>query len=660
MKIKDELKNLLHEEYRKDTKSLHLTMLESKILFSTNEDTPQVHPFAKLMKYFLYPAVAFALFFLAVTLFTKNNKDTSKKEATNIETSKFAHFQYLPKPEFQGAAPSSLAAPNEYRVKGTLPSAEEVVNKSKISRLPIVYAASPVSLPVYRAKKHEFTASDAAKLAETFGISGDPKREGYEPPGYYGFLWEDEKNYFMVDGGSGTGGFEYYLKVPTPSAVVPTDEEAGQKAKEFLTHKGLIDDTYILSGVGHNLWDISKRSGFREDHKDVYFRKKLEGYQVYDWHVGQGSPIEDKIHVMVGGEGRILYVSNEKYWTSPDLENKTQYTLKEPMGAFEDLKAGRGKLAWLDYDAVGIDTSGVGPIAPDAAFTLHGKLRDVEIESVDLAYYHQPEDIATPEYYQPIYIFKAQATLDWKDDYAVEYEGDKLIQGKRTEVVLVAPAISEGSFFNNTVTLTEGHIPQTLTAAPVYYPQTVDENKGKFTLKLGTITPLEDPKRNVYLSWEDVKDTITYNIYLKVIGEKEFNQVGYVSGSKLSETISVNKYIDYQIKVQACQATDCVDSNEVFLSQDQKPTFYLKLGTVTPREDPKSEVYLSWAEYPGTAKYNVYLRNSQTEAYQQALEGIGGLSYTATINRHNDNYFIIQACNDSACYPSNEVFLPKE
>lgn len=601
------------------------------------------------------------------------------KQTSRVLEAKFAHFQYLSKPNFGKAISSSFAQPNEYTIKSSLPSAEQVVSRSKISLIPIAFAGGEVHLSVYKADRHEVTKDDAMNLAAKFGMSGEPKKDGFNPPSYYGLIWDNSNAYFAVSGGSGTGGYEYYPKGPGLSGSAPSDDEAKSKAKDFLIQKGLIDDSYIISGVLGNVSDISKRSGYREDHKQVYFRKKLQGYQVYDWISGGGSPIADKIEVWVGVDGRILYAFDPSFWTTVSLNDKTDYLLKEPIAVFEDIKAGRGKLAWIDYDAINISSGGYGPSGPVGNFAIYGRLKNVEIEGVDLAYYHQQEGIETPEFYQPIYLFKAQATLDWKDDYRVDYEGDKFIQGKRTTVTLVASATPDNYFFETPVTLAEGGITQPSAPVPIYYPS-VQQNptptptniqiviptnlpqqgKQSFILKLGVVTDLDDPKRNVVLSWEDVASTVKYNIYLKIAGDNEYNQAALVGTGNLSETVGVNKYIDYYFKVQACNANRCIDSNEVFLPQEQKQTFYMKLGVVTPREDPKTEVTLSWSEMTGTVKYNVFLRNSKTEEYGAALAGTGELSYTAVVNRYNDNYFIVQACSNETCYPSNEIFFPKQ
>lgn len=610
---------------------------------------------------------------------SKSQQDIQKLAQKEIPN-RFVHFKYLHKPTFAKTVPSSFAQAGEYSIKDRLPSAQELVKKSKISFLPIAYAGGEIHLPVYKANRHEVTASDAKNLAQRFGFSEEPRKDGFAPPAYYGFIWETDNAYFQVSGGSGSGGFEYYLKGPGLSRKAPSDDEATAKAKEFLSQKGIIDDSYIVSGIHYNVSDISKRTGFREDHKQVYFRKNLQGYPAYAWHIGGGSPIVDRVEVWVGSDGRIIYATDSSYWTTVNLDDKADYLVREPSEVFEDVKAGKGKLAWIDWDAIGVSTGGYGPHAPDGDFLMHGRLRNVVIESVDLAYYHEEKGIEEPEFYQPVYVFKAQATLDWKADYAVDYEADKFIQGKRTSVALAASAVPNNYFFENPVLVGESKPVEQVAPVPVYYPPVVEPTptvptspklsvptptsppvKQNFILKLGVVTELEDPKRNIVLSWEEVPGTVKYNVYLKIAGDANYNQTAVVGTGELSTTLGVNKYIDYYFKVKACSSGEsCIESNEVFLPQAQKPTFYMKLGVVTPGEDPKTEVTLSWSEYPGTVKYNVFLRNSQTEEYGTALTGTGELSYIATVNRHNDNYFIVQACNNETCYPSNEIFLPKQ
>jgi hypothetical protein len=574
---------------------------------------------------------------------------------TQVTTGKFVHYQYLSQPTFYKTASSNLAQTSEYSIKGNLPSAKELIAKPSLNMIPWVYAQEQPILPVYLAKRHEMTSDDAKAVAVKFNITGEAKREGYDPPGYYAFIWDTPSEYFSVSGGSGSGGFEYFLKGTGLTGTASSDDETKASATEFLRQKGLADDTYFVSGVLNNVGDISKRSGFREDHKQVYFRKKINNFQVYDWVAGGGSPITDKYEVWVGVGGRILYVSNESYWTTVDLTNKTNYLLREPISVFEDIKNGKGKLAWMDYDSIGVYTGIGGPTAPDSSFAVNGKLKNVIVENVELAYYHDSKGVDEYEFYQPIYVFTGHATLDWKDGYTPA-EAEKILQNKRTSVAFVASTVSPGYFFENPVNIA------TSEAVPVYNPPEIipGGKTGAFLLKISNIQQLDDPKRNITLSWDAVPGTVKYNVYLRLIGETDYSQTALLGTGDVSQVIGVNKYLDYYFKVRACKtADDCVESNEVFLPQEQKPAFTLTLGEINSTTS-SSQISLHWTEVPTTVKYNIYLRHNLLENYTTALAGIGGLQYSASVDRQQDNYFIIQACKSaSSCYSSNEVFLKR-
>lgn len=654
--------------------------MDESNLSQQSKATPQHN--TSSLKFMLVPFIGIVVVLIAVWyLAAKNNgvfpwplgiQNTNVPIKSSVPTT-FVHVQYLHEPTFQKSVATSFAKASEYSVKGRLPSAEELVQSSKLSFIQPVYAGGQVMLPVYTVNRHEISKSDALQLAQQFGLSGEPKRDGFTPPGYYAFIWDSTQEHFEVTGGSGTGGFEYYRKTPESSGTVPSDDEVKRIATEYLQGKGIIDNSYIISGIHGNVSNISNRTGFREDHKQVYFRRKINGYQAYNWTIGGGSPIVDVLEVWVGRNGNVMYATNNSFWSKIDPDRKSEYTIKEPAQVFEDVKAGRGKLAWLDLDAIGVSTGGYGPSAPDGNFARYGTLKNVVIEEVKLAYYHEPRSIDEPEYYQPIYIFTAHATLDWKDSYKVDYEADKFIQGKRTTVVLVAPAVDTRYFFENPVTVTQNA--PVITSPPslsTYYPTstppiptrgastvTAVPEKQTFILKLGTVTAENELKRKVYLSWEEVPTSAKYNVYLKLPGDTEYHQAEVGTGA-VSQELTVNRYIDYIFKVQACTPSKCIDSNEVFLSQEQKPTFYLKLGQVTKQDEPKIEVNLGWSEVPGTVKYNVFLKNEPGQDYGAAFVGISELSYVAIVNGSQDNYFIVQACNNDSCIPSNEVVLPKQ
>jgi hypothetical protein len=594
--------------------------------------------------------------YLPILLNQNNGSKNIAQNTQNIISTKFAHYSYLPTPTFSNTISSSIAAPSEYHLKNDLPTSSQVLEKSKITLIPTAYAESTASAYVYRANRHQLTEDDATELAAKFGFTTGGKKVGTTPPAYYGTTWDTDLGHFEVTGGSGTGGYEYFPKNGTTSGTLPSDTDVIKIAKDFLQQKGLIDDTFIVSGVLGNVSDISRRSGYQENHKQIYFRKKVDSYPVFDWNIGGGSPIADRIEVWVGLNGRVIYAIDDTYFTHLDPNNKVAYELKDTTAVYNDIKNGKGKLAWLDYDAINISTGGYGPSAPDNNFAIYGKLKDVEITGVKLAYYHEQKGIEDSEFYQPIYIFTAQATLDWKDGYDLSNnEADRYIIGKRTTVTLIAPAVSDTYFFDKTAPNS------TSVQAPIYYPEaTSSASPSSFYAKLGLVKQLNGNKREVTISWSSVPSAVKYNVYLKVAGDKDYYQTAIVGTGELSTTISVNKYYDYYFKVQACTSTTCQDSTEVFLSQEQVTTFNLNLNSVTDRDNPKTDVNLNWDKLAGVTTYNIFLKNAATESYNLAQTSTGNLQTTVSVNRHNDNYFIVQACNQDSCFTSSEVFLPKK
>lgn len=130
----------------------------------------------------------------------------------------------------------------------------------------------------------------------------------------------------------------------------------------------------------------------------------------------------------------------------------------------------------------------------------------------------------------------------------------------------------------------QGQLPQASTPQPLApTSQQPQENKQSFILKLGVITPLDEPKENVLLSWEEVPGTVKYNVFLKTAGESDYSQAPMLSVGTTSTTVSVNKYTNFYFKVEACSSQSCIRSNEVFLPGQQPQT-------LEPKEVPVEHI----------------------------------------------------------------------
>lgn len=627
-----------------------------------------------------FTIIAIAVLCLAVVgfgLLVFSSRDTISHIITTSVSSTdpsktFAHYHYLSEPQFDKTIPlTEVATASAYSFKKTFPTASEVANRSKVSYLiQKAYAESGTTLAVYKAARHEVTEKDAVELAKKFDFLESPKKSGFPPPGYYEFLWKKDAEVLQVFGGSGSGGFEYYKTGTSSAGKAPADEEAITKAKEFLHDKGIdIDSSYIVS-VLSNVSTKSSITGISEDQKQVYFRKKLNNFPVYEWEGADLAPQTDRLEVWVGVGGRILRAINNSYWTTIDLDEKTDYQLKEPAAVFEDIKKGRGKLAWMDEGS--FRGNGITVGAPTSNFAAYGMLKNIEFDSVDLAYYHERKTVVEPEFYQPIYLFTGTAVLDWKESYTPQTESEDKLRGKKAKVVIVAPAVLSQYFFEVPITIGEGN----QAAQPIYFvvptptlSATIGQSvqtqasssaaQNMFYAKLGIITDVGSANRDVVISWAEQPEA-EFKIYLKMSGDREYSQAAQMNNGESSTVLTLNKYIDYVIKVASCIEENCKDSNELFLPQEQKSAFLLKRGAVTAQENGNAKVYLSWEEVPHATRYSLFKRSVQTDAYTTPVQSTQEPRFEATVTTNVDNFFLVQACNEQVCFSSNEIVVEKQ
>lgn len=205
-------------------------------------------------------------------------------------------------------------------------------------------------------------------------------------------------------------------------------------------------------------------------------------------------------------ESAVRNVSNS---TKVDRNNKINYVLREPQSVFDDIKSGIGDFAFLRD--LTLDTESVA-------------YQQVEIDHVELMYYHEKQAINEPEFYQPVYVFAGVAT----------------VSGMIRSTKVVAPAV-------------------------------------------------------------------------------------------------LTRY-----------------------ATQPKPDFLLRLGAVTPQKGSNAKVYLSWEEVPQTTSYRLFSRSSSVVPYTTSLLLLTEARFEASIDIRKDTYFIVQACNEKACFTSNEVVVKKQ
>lgn len=92
---------------------------------------------------------------------------------------------------------------------------------------------------------------------------------------------------------------------------------------------------------------------------------------------------------------------------------------------------------------------------------------------------------------------------------------------------------------------------------------------GNIYIKVGAQKYLGGPKRQVTLSWSSVSNAVKYNVYARLADTKDYGAAIEGTGS-LSTQVGINAFLDYYVKVDACNSAGCVSSNEVFVPKMKK------------------------------------------------------------------------------------------
>lgn len=92
---------------------------------------------------------------------------------------------------------------------------------------------------------------------------------------------------------------------------------------------------------------------------------------------------------------------------------------------------------------------------------------------------------------------------------------------------------------------------------------------GSIYVKVGNQKYIEGPKRQVTLSWNKVEGAVKYNVYAHLSDMKEYGAAIVGTGS-LSTEIGINAFLDYYVKVDACNSAGCISSSEIFVSRMKK------------------------------------------------------------------------------------------
>lgn len=92
---------------------------------------------------------------------------------------------------------------------------------------------------------------------------------------------------------------------------------------------------------------------------------------------------------------------------------------------------------------------------------------------------------------------------------------------------------------------------------------------GNFYAKLGTQKYIDGPKRQVYVSWGNANNAVKYNLYVHTSDMSSYESA-LVSTGDLSTEIGLNAFLDFYLRVDACNTNGCISSNEIFIPKMEK------------------------------------------------------------------------------------------
>lgn len=108
----------------------------------------------------------------------------------------------------------------------------------------------------------------------------------------------------------------------------------------------------------------------------------------------------------------------------------------------------------------------------------------------------------------------------------------------------------------------------TFLPSPTPTPQPIGLPAKSIHVKVDSQRYVEGSKRYVNLSWNKVDGATKYIVYNRVVKGYDSNYV--VETGSLNTELTLNAFLDYYIKVDACNSAGCISSSEVFIAKMQK------------------------------------------------------------------------------------------
>jgi hypothetical protein len=240
---------------------------------------------------------------------------------------------------------------------------------------------------VYKAKAPDVTIDKVIEVGRKLGFEGGA---GFiDDATKIAMLDESdgEVRQLMVWVNSGTLAFHWLEPdklYPSAAPTLPTDEEAGKIATQFLAEAGLLPAGVHVSEVVEG-GTYSGPEGSYVAHLLVRFSYEIDGFSV----TGTGA----KFGVRIGDKGEVV----DLYRVWRETEAYKEIPIKAPQEAYQDLLTGKG------------------------SYGTPSGCQKVVIDKVSLAYWMEAAD-QKQEYVIPVYEFKGKC-LDGQGNYLDDFTG---------------------------------------------------------------------------------------------------------------------------------------------------------------------------------------------------------------------------------------------
>jgi hypothetical protein len=192
----------------------------------------------------------------------------------------------------------------------------------------------PEKMEVYQTVKPEITAEYVADLGAKLGLKGDVVLRPDES-----YLIHDINSSTFLRINLATGGIQYLVdKISTPSATLPSEDQAAQIASAYLVQHNLLLKDVKLGNV-----QASEKMNGVTTALAVKFNRTVDGFDL----TGPGN----KYSVFVGENGIITYMIINPVKYTP----KEMVTIKSVDKAFDELKSNQKFNVALNTKTVTVD-----------------------------------------------------------------------------------------------------------------------------------------------------------------------------------------------------------------------------------------------------------------------------------------------------------------